>query len=347
MKKRNVCLALCLILVLAFCGCGNQSSIETAEGADERVADAYVDAMEYFAEKDSYYGFWEVSAGYACYGDEIYGSELDLSDESDKQRGAIMLAHIMNGENPYNMDGKDLVADLQAQGTEGAFAIPVLNFLGLQAAGAEMDAATEKAFVEYCCEQLRTLSAGPDIGGWAAVALSRYADNPAYSDLIDDAVAGYVDVVSKNLASGTMGSDGITYGCVVMGLTALTDGGMDGMDPTTDSPWIDMDPLAVMYENLINGEENVSDYYKSQYYLEFTDLYRVLYEDQDMAWIRCGVNADRLAALIAEAEAFVGDPAVDAALEAAKALSEEELAEKVPSWGKIYYDLFDAVKAAK
>lgn len=347
MKKRNVLLVLCLVLVLAFCGCGAESSIETAEGADERVADAYVEAMEYFAEKDSYYGFWEISAAYACLGDEFYGSELDLSDESENQRGAILLSHIMNGENPYDVDGVDLVADLQAQGTEGAFAIPVLNFLGLQAAGAEIDKATEKVFVEYCCEQLRTLALGPDIGGWAAVALIRYMDDPAYSELIQEAVDGYVSVVSKNLDAGTMGSSGITYGCVVMGLTALTDAGLEGMNPTTDSPWIDKDPLAVMYENLTNGEENVSDYYKSQYYLEFTDLYRVLYEDQDMAWIRCGVNADRLANLMAEAEALAGDPAVDDALEAAKALSEEELAQKVPSWGKIYYDLFDAVKAAK
>ncbi|MBQ1252285.1 MAG: hypothetical protein IIY02_05155, partial [Firmicutes bacterium] len=257
------------------------------------------------------------------------------------------LSYIMVGENPYDVDGVDLIADIQAQGTEGAFAIPVLNFLALQAAGAEISAADEQYFIDYCCEQLGTLVLGPDIGGWAAIALERYVDDPAYHDQIMAAIDSYVALVSKNLAGGTMGSDGITYGCVVMGLTSFTCAGLDGYDPTTDSPWVDADPLGVMYENLVNGEENVSDYYKSQYYLEFVDLYRVLYEDEDMAWIRCGVNADRLAALISEAEALAGNADVDAALAAAKAIPEEELNASVPSWGKIYYDLFDAVNAAK
>lgn len=345
MLKRNLLILLCIVLMAFGCACGG-SDIETAEGADERVAAAYVDAMEYFAEKDSFTGFWEVSAAYAAYGDEIYGSALDLSDENDSQRGAIILSLVMVGENPYNYNGRDLVQEVVDMGAEGAFAIPVLNFMALQAVGAEIDESTEKAFVDYCCEHLRDLSLGPDIGGWAAVALERYMDDPAYQDQIKEATDGYMAVVGEDLVSGSMGSSGITYGCVVMGLTALLDAGVEGCDVTTDSPWIEQDPLAVMYENLTNGEENVSDYYKSQYYLEFVDLYRVLYEDQDMTWIRCGVNADRLADLMVEAEALVGDPAVDAALEAAKTISEEELAEKVPSWGKIYYDLFDAVKAA-
>ena len=346
MKKTVVLLALCLLAVFALCGCGG-SDIETAEGADERVADAYVNAMTAFEGKDSFSGFWEVSAAYACYGDDIYGSALDISDEQDEQRGAIALSYIMIGENPYDVDGVDLIADIQAQGTEGAFAIPVLNFLALQAAGAEMDDNTEQYFIDYCCEQLSTLVMGPDIGGWAAVALERYMNDPAYHDQIMAAIDGYVAVVSNNLSVGTMGSDGITYGCVVMGLTSFTNAGLTGYDPTSDSPWVDADPLGVMYDNLINGEENVSDYYKSQYYLEFVDLYRVLYEDEDMAWIRCGVNADRLALLMEEAEGLTDNADVASALEAAKAIPEEELNAEVPAWGKIYYDLFDAVNAAK
>lgn len=346
MKKYIVLLALCLVVAFAFCGCGG-SDIETAEGADGNVANAYIDALTVYEGKDTFSGFWDISAGYACYGDDIYGSALDISDEQDEQRGAIALSYIMIGENPYDVDGVDLIADIQAQGAEGAFAVPVLNFLALQAAGAEISAEDEKYFIDYCCEQLSTLVMGPDIGGWAAVALERYIDDPAYHDQIMEAIDGYVAVVSKNLSGGTMGSDGITYGCVVMGLTSFTNAGLEGYDPTIDSPWVDADPLGVMYENLVNGEENVSDYYKNQYYLEFTDLYRVLYENGDMAWIRCGVNADRLAALIGEAETLAGNADVDAALAAAKAIPEEELNASVPSWGKIYYDLFDAVNAAK
>lgn len=343
MWKRYILATLLVCVSILCCACGG---VKTAEGADERVAGAYVEAMETFEDKELLTGFWEASAAYACYGDEIYGTETDLSGENEEHRGTVILALIMTGENPYDYQGRDLVQEVLDMGAEGAFAVPVMNFLALQAAGAEIDGETENAFVDYCCEQLTTLSLGPDIGGWAAVALARYMDSPAYGDRIVAAVNRFVSVVGEDLSAGSMGSGGITYGCVVMGLTAFTRSGMEGMDPTADSPWVDLDPLAVMYDNLIHGEENVSDYYKNQYYLEFTDLYRVLYEDSDMAWIRCGVNEERLNALMEEAKGYAEDAAVADALAAAEAIPADALGAPIPTWGRIYYDLFDAVKAA-
>ena len=258
----------------------------------------------------------------------------------------MILSLIMTGENPYHYEGRDPVRELLDYGTDGSFSVPVFNFLALQAAGAEMDEETEAAYIAYCCEQMEMLELGPDIGGWAAAALMRYADDPNYKDAIASAVETYTSVVGENLTAGSMGSGGITTGCVVLGLTALTSAGLEGYDPLTDSPWAEQDPIALMYENLTEGEENVSDYYNSQYYLEFADLYHVLYEDMDMTWLRCGVTEERLDALMEEAETLSGDPAVEEALAALKELSEEERSAAVNSSGRLYYDLFDAVKAA-
>lgn len=346
MKKRAFLLAIFAVMIVAFCSACGDSDIETAEGADERVAAAYVDGVTYFGEQTELAGFWDASAAYGFLEEDTYGKTLNLKDEDEHHRGAKILAVMMVGENPYNYQGVDMVQDLLDHGTDGRFAIPVLNFMGLQAAGAEMDDATEKTYVDYCCQQLTEMVLGPDIGGWALVALVNYMDDPAYEEQIAAAMEHYISVVSKDLVSGSMGSAGITSSSVVLGLTALTSAGYKGYDPTKDSPWIDSDPIALMYQNLTEGEENVSDYYKGHYYLSFADLYGVLYEGKDMTWIRCGVNRERLEALIAEAEALTGNADVDAALAAVAALSEEQRSAAVPSWGRLYYDLYDAVKAA-
>lgn len=344
MKKRILCGVLLFLTTLFCSACGSQK-IETVSGADERVAEAYRLGMAYYEDKTELEGFWDVSAAYAFLGDEIYGREITVEEE-ESHRGAVILSLIMTGENPYHYEGRDPVRELLDYGTDGSFSVPVFNFLALQAAGAEMDEETEAAYIAYCCEQMEMLELGPDIGGWAAAALMRYADDPNYKDAIASAVETYTSVVGENLTAGSMGSGGITTGCVVTGLTALTAAGFEGYNPLTDSPWSEQDPIALMYENLTEGEENVSDYYKSQYYLEFADLYHVLYEDMDMTWLRCGVTEERLSALMEEAETLAGDPAVDEALASLKGLSEEERSAAVPRWGRLYYDLFDAVKAA-
>lgn len=350
MKTKSRFLWATLILIaLIFSACGEQSK-EAIPGADQRVVTAYEDAAAYYRKHTDLNDFWGVSAAYAVFGDEIQKGSYtsDLSGEKSKQQGAFVLGLIMMGENPYNYQGEDLVSDLAAAEVSGGFAIPVFYFLALQAAGAPLTAETEAAYVDYCCEQLGTLSLGPDIGGWAAVALERYMSDPAYSDQIAAAVDSYISVISEDLVSGTMGSTGISAGCVVTGLTALTDAGLSGYDVTKDEPWLGEDPLAMMYDNLMNGEENVSSYYNSQYYLEFVDLYQVLYNGEDMAWIRCGVNGEKLQELISAGEALSAENPADTvlieALKAAKELSEEELSASVPSWGRVYYDLYDAVK---
>ena len=344
MKKRILCGVL-LLLTTLFCSACGSAKIETVSGADERVAEAYRQGVAYYEDKTELEGFWDVSAAYGFLGDEIYGREI-TAEEEESHRGAVILSLIMTGENPYDYEGRDPVQELLDHGTDGSFSVPVFNFLALQAAGAEMDEETEAAYIDYCCEQMETLELGPDIGGWAAAALVRYVDDPRYEEAVASAVETYTSAVGENLTAGSMGSGGITTGCVVLGLTALTSAGLEGYDPLTDSPWAEQDPIALMYENLTEGEENVSDYYKSQYYLEFADLYHVLYEDMDMTWLRCGVTEERLDALMEEAETLSGDPAVEEALAALKELSEEERSAAVPRWGRLYYDLFDAVKAA-
>lgn len=334
------------LLAILCCGCQN-TDIQISENADERVAEAYLNGVAYYGDKSEFDGFWDVSAAYSCLGEEeVCGRNVHLENEDENQRGAVILSLIMTGENPYTYEGKDRVQELLDYGTEGRFSVPVFNFLALQAAGAEMDESTEKAYIDYCCQQMEMLELGPDIGGWAAVALVRYIDDPLYGEQIASAIDTYIAAVSENITAGSMGSGGITSGCVVLALTALTDAGLEGYNPLTDSPWAEKDPIALMYENLIEGEENVSDYYKSQYYLEFADLYHVLYEDMDMTWLRCGVSEERLNALLQKAEDYAGDSAVDAAVSALNALAEEDRSAAIPRWGRLYYDLYDAVKAA-
>ncbi len=350
MKRKSRFLAALLILAaLVLSGCGGPSK-EAIPGADQRVVAAYEDAVSHYQKHTELTDFWEISAAYAVFGDEIQDGSytFDLSSENSEQQGAVILGLVMMGENPYDYYGEDLVSDLAAAEVSGGFAIPVFCFLALQAAGAPLTAETEAAYVDYCCEQLETVSLGPDIGGWAAVALERYMADPAYSEQIAAAIDGYISVISEDLVSGTMGSTGISAGCVVTGLTAFTDAGLSGYDVTKDEPWLGVDPLAMMYDNLMNGEENVSSCYNSQYYLEFVDLYQVLYQSEDMAWIRCGVNEEKLQELISAGEALSpenpDDTALTEGLKAAKQLTKEELSAAVPSWGKVYYDLYDAVK---
>lgn len=340
-------LALAAAMVMGACA---GTSTETIPGADQRVVTAYEDAAAYYQKHTALTDFWAISAAYAVFGDGIQDGSYTFALDAEKsdQQGAVVLSLIMMGENPYDYGGRDLVSDLAAEEAGGGFAIPVFYFLALQAAGAPLTAASEGAYVEYCCKQLETVSLGPDIGGWAAVALERYMVGSAYSERIAAAADSYIGAISDDIASGTMGSTGISAGCVVTGLTALTNAGLSGCDVTKDEPWFSVDPLGMMYDNLMNGEEHVSSYYNSQYYLEFVDLYQVLYQDTDMAWIRCGVNRDKLEELLRDGEALAAanpaDTRLGAALKEVGELSEEELSTPVPSWGRLYYDLYDAVK---
>lgn len=342
--RKTAFAAFLLLLFLLLCGgCGNKEE----NNVDERVANAYKAGVDHFQKQENFSGYWEVFGAYACLDREIYGRAYDFSAENEGQRGAKLLALMMLGENPYNVNGSDLVQEILDQGAEGAFAIPVLNFLALQAAGADIGEELTAAYIDYCCSQMTELAMGPDIGGWAAVALKRYMDDPAYKDQIRAAADTYITAVSKDLTSDSMGSGGITAGCVVTALTALTAAGQEGCDPTADEPWIETDPLGMMYDNLFHGEENVSDYYKNQYYLQFADLYHVLYEKEDMAWSRCGVTEEKLTALMKEAETMTDNAAVAAALEPLQALSEEERNAAAPAWGRLYYELYAAVAAVK
>ncbi len=363
--KYTLILAVCLT-VLIFCSLpvaaavAADGTVGTSAKINTYLKDGY-SAADYYYSSGSHKtltSYWSVFGAYARLGEEIQNGEYTYNaTESDpNQLGANALAVIMMGDDPYHYKGKNLIQEIAAMGSDGAFSIPVFNFLALQAAGYDLTVAQEKALVSKCCEKLTDLSQGPDIGGWALVALSRYLDDPAYQSRINTALTTYQTEVAKNMAGASMGSAGLSTGCVVTGFTALTAVGIDGYDVTTDAPWATMTtpPLELMWDCLKKGE--VSSFYDHQYYMEFSDLYKVLYEDGQPAWIACGVTRGQLETLTNEANALLANAArytsgsvsrLQTALNTVNGLTETQLSKKIPTWGAAYYALYHAVETCR
>ena len=363
--KYTLILALCLAVLLlcslpAAAAVTADSTVGTSAEINTYLDKGYKAANAYYS-LDSHKtltSYWSVFGAYARLGEAIQNGEYTYSaTESDpNQLGANALAVIMMGDNPYHYKGKNLIQGIAAMGDTGAFSVPVFNFLALQAAGYNLTADQEEALVNKCCEKLTDLSQGPDIGGWALVALSRYLDDPAYQSGINTALTTYQAEVAKNMAGASMGSAGLSTGCVVTGFTALTAVGIDGYDVTTDLPWATMSnpPLKLMWDCYDNGE--VSSFYDHQYFMEFSDLYNVLYKGGQPGWIACGVTRGQLETLTNEANALLANAArytsgsverLEKALAAVNGLTEADLKEKIPAWGETYYNLEHAVKTCR
>lgn len=298
-------------------------------------------------------GYWAVFGAYATYSDLSKGFRYDDSSDDPAQNGAKALAIIMMGENPYNYNGVNYIAKIEAKTNLGSFAVPVFDFLALQAAGAEIPAAKEQAYITYCCNQMKDLTLGPDIGGWALSAVADYADNPTYASQIKAAADSYIGTVSKNMTGESMGSAGLSMGCVVTGLTAYDAVGHDGCDVVNDEPWITLNPLATMWQNLDNGEYGVSsNVYNHYYFMEFADLYQVTAKDGEPAWHRCQITKSQLNTRLTEAEKILAAPGnytdlgierLQTAYAAAKTVPSAKLEAKNPTWGKTYFDLVHAL----
>lgn len=350
--KKTIIFAI-LIFSLLVCSVGVAAAEKNAY-----VKNGFFEAQKYYqnyTDKMVLKSYWAVYGAYAALGDNIQNGKYvyDMSGDDDSQSGAKIMAILMMGGNPYDYNGVNYVEKAAAKGLKGGYAVPVFNFMGLQAAGAEMTDAEEKGYIDYCCDQIAgdpLTTLGPDVGGWAIVALYDYLDDPAYKTQITTAINKYLDVTGENMAAATTGSSLISTGCVVMGLTALCAAGWDDVDPTTDQPWISQKPMEIMYRGLTEGEYGVSAAFNHQYYMEFSDLYRVLYNGEEQAWNRCKLDASDLTALIAEAENFVKTSKntvkvknTEKALAKVKALSEEEKKDATPQWGKLYFELKNAM----
>ena len=84
-------------------------------------------------------------------------------------------------------------------------------------------------------------------------------------------------------------------------ISALTAEGYTGYDVTKDSPWVEQDPVGILYKTF---EQEKSEFDK-QVMMEMADLYQVLYQKKNIGWLECGASAEKLNRLIAEADSML------------------------------------------
>ena len=324
---------------------------------DGMVKDAYYLSRENYMNQTTLKGYWEVYAAYAALGDQIrdFNFIYDTSPNSASQPGANILAIVALGENPYNYNGKNYVKELLDTGLTGAWSVPIYNIMGLDAAGVKLSESAQNAARLDGTKDLKALTMGPDMGGWAGVPASRVYDT---NETIRDRVAYFCQQLAPKMEGQSMGSAAISKGCVMTALAAfLSEGieveGIAGMDPTKDEPWVSQNPVLEVYNIAVTGSQGS---FSVQPVMELCDLYNVKFNGGKVGWIGCGVNKARVEDQVAKANEILANKAlytadsikaIEDALEAVKGISEERLNSKVPDYGEEYYALFDAVRYAK
>lgn len=132
--------------------------------------------------------------------------------------------------------------------------------------------------------------------------------------------------------------------------------GVDGYDVTTDEPWVLETPLNQMWDCYEDKDNEISDFYNNQLFMEFSDLNNVLYEEGQPGWIACGVTKAKLDTLKVEANSLLANDSsytsgsvarLQTAYNAVDSLTETELTETIPTWGEEYYALYHAVQNCK
>ena len=310
-----------------------------------KIKDATYKVRKYFYNHRVLTQYWSVYAAYAALGDYIQdpanGYVYDTTGNSAGQPGAHILAVIAMGENPYNYKGENLVQKMIDSGNvEGSYAVPIFNSLALEAAGSDY----ENVPLDRATGWLGTVNGGSDMGGWAAALASRHLDNEKIAGRLET----FKGLIKDDMGAGTAGSRSLSIGCVVTGFSALTAEGYTGYDVTKDSPWVEQDPVGILYTTF---EQEKSEFDK-QVMMEMADLYQVLYQKKNIGWLECGVSAEKLNQLIAEADSMLtkGNYSEEAAaelrtaLQAAKEIPAEQKNARIATYGKTYYDLFDAVR---
>lgn len=317
------------------------------------VKEAAYRTRAYFLGNRVLKGYWSVWVAYSALGDFIQDPDNGYVYDTtgNTQLGAHILAVVAMGENPYNYNGQNLISNLIEGGVNGAWSVPVFNALGLEAAGSDYGSIPVSASIGW----MTNLDMGPDIGGWGAVVASRHL-NDKYSATASKAMDTFKTTLSTDMASGSMGSPGLSYGCVITGFTSFIAAGLTGYDVTKDSPWIEQQPIKVMYNNFIGGETGVNVSFNSQYMMEFCDLYNTLYKGGNVGWISCGVSKEKLETQKVKAQeildkSYIYAPEsiseINEALEQVNSISEDRLNTSVANYGEEYYTLYDAVRYAQ
>ncbi|MEE0776145.1 MAG: immunoglobulin-like domain-containing protein, partial [Bacillota bacterium] len=203
-----------------------------------KVKESYYQCRNHYMHQDTLDGYWDVWAAYAALGDDIvnFNFYYNTSTNSASQKGAHVLALVAMGENPSNYKDTNDVEEMRKNGMGGSWSVPVFNTMAADAAGMK-DA---KPDLEGTAMWLSALSMGPDIGGWAAVPVSRRINE---NSKLREKAEYFVNEMSEDMVGNSMGSGTISMGCVVTGLTAflaeeLTFDGIEGLDVTKDKPWV-------------------------------------------------------------------------------------------------------------
>ena len=324
-----------------------KQDVKTNEG---QIKEATYLSREYYLKNRIFDGYWDVYAAYAALGEYIQDPAndyyYDTRSNSVKQVGAHVLAVVAMGENPYNYKHENLMEKL-CENPVGEWSVPTFNTMGFEAAGSDFDKIPLKEGMMW----MNSLSMGPDMGGWSCVIASRHLDNPSAQKGIET----FTECIKDNMAGNTMGSAGLSMGCVVTGYSSLMAAGLKGYDVTKDSPWVEQDPIGLMYSNFVNGENGVSTGFSNQYMMEFCDLYNVMYNKGNVGWLSCGVSKDKLDKQLEKAQTILNDSknyttesisALNKAVKDTKAISSERLEKAVADYGREYYALYDAVKNA-
>ena len=311
-------------------------------------------------------GYWNVFAAYAALGDYIqdpangYTFVLPKPESSwyGTQYGAMVIAIVEMGENPYNYQGQNWVKSLQ-DNYGGPWSGGVYSELGMMAAGAGEKynfKATGSAGISAIRPEAMTM--GIDIAGWAATIAAAHTGEPE----ADAAVATYINYL-KAMGPGESGGlygggNYISNGCALMGFAGLLHAGYKDCDITA-APWVHETTgktiIDVVYDNNYAGKETIVGY-KSQATVSVCDFYNAKYNNKGNSWIECGVNKTRLDNQIAKANEILANKvlytadsvkAIEDALKTVNAISEERLNAKFADYGEEYYTLYDAVRYAK
>ncbi|MEE0776567.1 MAG: S-layer homology domain-containing protein [Bacillota bacterium] len=360
-RKKSLFITLLFAVTVLLCFSAVASAAEKTNA--EKVTEGYEATRAYFQENKNFEDYWSVWAAYAALGDVIqnpangYTYTAPELNKRNPQYGAHILSVIAMGENPYHYQGHDLVQELIDAGpSNGLWSVPVFNALALEAAGSGY----EDVPIDYSIGEVRKLEMGPDIGGWALTVLSRHLDDE-YGEECQAALDYFTENLQECMWGNSMGSPGLSMGCVTTGFTSLMAQGIEGYDVSKDEPWINTTKLAngtythnaigVMYHNWIEGAEDVG--YNIQYMLEFSDLYNTMFKGGNVAWISMGVDQEKLNTQIQKANAILKESslyrdssikAIESALAKVSQISEERRNAKIADYGREYYELYDAVR---
>lgn len=318
------------------------------------IREANALTREYFLKNRELKSYWDVWAAYSALGDYIQdrANGYAFPELTKGGTGAEILQVVAQGENPYNYQGKDLIADLIQKGLDGSFSVPIYNILALDAAGSNC----EERPMEKAIANMKSLTWGPDMGGWAAVVAARHMKEEAHSEVIADAMKYFLDSTQKDITAGTYPNGvGLSMGCVAMGVSALHVAGVENCDMAKDSCWTQQKVIPTMYGQYVKDGEISTKSFNIQYALDFCDLYRALYGNSNVSWVSCGVNGEKLEALRAQAREILADPMSNNSYSkeqlgmihgAYKAVEDIEVSKdpwEVADYGREYYTLKDAI----